>query len=395
MEQKMTSATSAPPVSKPCFQGAPRSPACTCGASIADGLNPAKRSAKRAFTLVELLVVIGIIVILIGILLPMVVKAMKQANRMRIASDLNAISASLNAYKADFGDYPRIIYQPVPPNYNGTGSGAAVLGKALLGLGDSVTNPFSATVPYVAGQIVSYSSIEYQAMQAVPLGNTPAEGSAYWAPIPLITAADGANGPGFSIRAGQGHVYGPYLPPDKFKTRGLAILDSFGNPILYYAANPAHPTITVQGAAANYGSKSSVGGVSNSYVGTAPGVTPGLAPATPTAPCQSLYNYSDNDTVALNAANGSTTDFIPAFPDICVMQAMLGDYNMNGYIDSTATTTETAATTAPFLLWSAGPDGVYGPLAPSAVTYFQSLPPAAIQKLVIKCDDVTNFNVGQ
>jgi len=379
----MTSATSAPPVHKPARLGfTPRS--------------------TSGFTLVELLVVIGIIVILIGLLLPMIVKAMRQGNRARIASDLNAISAALEAYKGDFGDYPRIIYlSPLPsPPYNGTGSGAALLGKALLGLGDSKTAQYSSSSTYTIGQIVSYNvsggTADFEATQSVPANTAPAEGSAYWAPIPMTTAGDGADGPGFRVRLTtppSGRVYGPYLAPDKFKTRGLAIVDSFGNPILYYAANPSHPVITVQGTAANFGSSSSAGGVSNSYVGTAPGVTPNQAPAAPTAPCQSLYDYSDNDTVALNTANNSTTDFIPAFPDISVMEAMLGDYNMDGYIDSTNNYTETAATTASFLLWSAGPDGQYGPVAPNAnaATYFKSLSPNAVKNLVTKCDDVTNF----
>ena len=159
---------------------------------------------------------------------------------------------ALEVYKQAFGDYPRINYQATPPNYNGIGSGASVLGKALLGLGDSVSKPYAAGNTYYPGQIVSYSggsgTFDYAALQPVPAGTAPAEpANAFWAPIPLITAADGADGPGFRVRGTQGTVYGPYLDADKFKTIGLAIVDSFGNPILYYPANPSKPVFTVDG----------------------------------------------------------------------------------------------------------------------------------------------------
>jgi prepilin-type N-terminal cleavage/methylation domain-containing protein len=393
----MTSATSAPSVNERSAQNAHLSPACTCGATLADDHTRRGRS-RRGFTLVELLVVIGIIVLLIGILLPMIARAMRQGNRARIASDLNAISAALDAYKADFGDYPRLIYTSAT-TYNGTGAGAALLGKSLMALGDSTSAAYNSSNTYTVGQIVLGSGsgtteLDYQATQAVPANNAPqlptAAGPNYWQPIALGTAADGADGPGFRIRGTQGRVYGPYLQADKFKTLGLAIVDNFGNPVLYYAANPGHPTITADGAAANYGNNSSNGGVSNSYVGTAPGVTPGASPATPGSPCQSLYNYSDNDTVSLNAGAG-TTAFVTSFPDISVMQAMLGDYSHVGYIAPG----ETAATTASFLLWSAGPDGTYGPVGANNVSSFLSLTPTAIKNLVIKSDDVTNFSFAQ
>jgi hypothetical protein len=111
-------------------------------------------------------------------------------------------------------------------------------------------------------------------------------------------------------------------------------------------------------------------------------------------PSLSFYNYSDNDTAALQSVDSNIPN---AFPDITVMEAMLGDYNMDGYIDSTNNYTENPATTASFLLWSAGPDGQYGPVAPNAnaATYFKSLSPNAVKNLVIKCDDVTNFTFAQ
>src|SRR5438045_609121 len=62
----------------------------------------------RGFTLIELLVVISIIIVLAGILLPAITKAWKKAARTAMANDLQAVASALEAYKQDFGDYPRV-----------------------------------------------------------------------------------------------------------------------------------------------------------------------------------------------------------------------------------------------------------------------------------------------
>ena len=301
-----------------------------------------RRLKGRGFTLIELLVVIGMIVLLATILLPMVNHAYSQATRASMAADLQVISQALEAYKGDFGDYPRVNRNPSGNPIDGPGQqvGQTVLGAAVL--------CWALVAPGPAGNG----------------GGSP-------------FGSDGADGPGFRIRGTIGPVKGPYLPPDRFVigvADGLGVVSAPGvlnkqvtnfddsqdvladrnrSPILYFPV--------MKGAVAT---RKPGGFVTTFYT---------LPVASTAAPPPSVFYFDDNHPYldvtnkAFNPAQGIPTNN-PGHGNPAnltrganeagwaVMSYRLGDSNHDGVIDNA----EVPVTTGPYLLWAAGPDTIFG-----------------------------------
>lgn len=76
------------------------------------------RHVHRGFSLVELLVVIGITVILFSIFVPYVMKVRETENRAKCAENLRMIAAGLQSYaRLNRGLLPRVIYDPLHNPY--------------------------------------------------------------------------------------------------------------------------------------------------------------------------------------------------------------------------------------------------------------------------------------
>ncbi|MEN6305862.1 MAG: type II secretion system protein [Armatimonadia bacterium] len=68
------------------------------------------RNAKKGFTLVELLVVIGIIAILMAILFPVFQTVREKARQAKCQANLHQIAVALKEFRADHGHYPPAPY---------------------------------------------------------------------------------------------------------------------------------------------------------------------------------------------------------------------------------------------------------------------------------------------
>jgi prepilin-type N-terminal cleavage/methylation domain-containing protein len=87
---------------------------------------PRTRRSRQAFTLVELLVVIGIIAVLIGILMPSLSKARQQATAVKCASNLRSVGQQIMMYA---NMYKGVLCPPGDANGNIPGTGEPDLKK--------------------------------------------------------------------------------------------------------------------------------------------------------------------------------------------------------------------------------------------------------------------------
>jgi prepilin-type N-terminal cleavage/methylation domain-containing protein len=275
-------------------------------------------AAARGFTLIEILVVMGIIVVLIALLAPMLSKTFRKGAELRSQADLNSISLALEAYRQDFGDIPRT---------SGPNTGAATLCKALIGPYGTASTvlPYDVSKSYKAGECVTSAGVSYVALQNP--GNVAPPDPLTWA---VFNPVDGADGPGFKVRTGAA-LSGPYMDPSKLKSQGSYLLDSYGHPILYFPARPGRVNVNQGTPLPMY--------VARYYKGDQPN------PA-------ALFNADDN--FEAYRRSGETNDHFA----LGRIQMMFGDYRDNGFIESAESET---AITLPYVLVSAGPDGVFGP----------------------------------
>src|SRR5687768_10633410 len=71
---------------------------------------PRRSPTRRAFTLVELLVVVGIIALLVALLMPALSKVRKHAFEVKCAANLRSIGQGLTMYTQQYGFYPGCLY---------------------------------------------------------------------------------------------------------------------------------------------------------------------------------------------------------------------------------------------------------------------------------------------
>ena len=86
---------------------------------------------KTGLTMMELLIVLGIIAILVGLLVPALTVVRQMARETKQKAQFATIEMALAAFKNDDGDYPPSDWTPVP--VTGDYCGSQKLAEALLG----------------------------------------------------------------------------------------------------------------------------------------------------------------------------------------------------------------------------------------------------------------------
>ena len=330
-----------------------------------------RRARRAGFTLIEIITVVVIITVLIAIALPALNAARKRAQVTQMASNLVSISTAIEVYKTDFRDYPR-------PDSNFTGF--ALLTKTMFSPGPSIGPILPQPLVGVTHQVGTVTSAgkfgdpEYREYVAFgipdPAGgfttNTIPPSPKQWAVFPV---SDGKDGAGFRARPG-GQPYNAYLQDSKFRVRGMAILDMWDNPILYFPARPSKPT-------------------PNPVGGPNAGEWP-LLPLTPADGDKAMYNAFHNISFFMRPGEDDVTNVTHLADARKRMEAVLvvpGDNDFDGVMETASPRNERAATDNKFLLWCAGPNGQFG------ATFNIAANPTADD--IRKVDDVTNFTTGQ
>lgn len=187
----------------------------------------AQRAGQRAaFTIVELLTVMSIIVILIGLLVPALNKVKQYATNVKQTAQLHSIDAAIELFSNEWGGYPPS--GALDPEGNGY-CGAMKLAEAIMGqdlLGFHANSEFRRTgmVNTPSGQVQVYTPTTLSARKGPYL--QPENANAYT--MEQIFGTDTGN----------------FLPTTRVLcdvyAKQMVSSEKTGMPILYYKANTAY-----------------------------------------------------------------------------------------------------------------------------------------------------------
>ena len=168
--------------------------------------HPLSRPRIRAFTLVELLVVLSILAVLIAMLMPAIGQAREVSKRIVCASNLRQIGVAFGSYLADTkGAYPTSGYANGTPHWSWDAALHRYLGGRLTTTQLSDAYGVSTTVVPGTKHPLQVMACPSDVVVRTPIGGMPANN--YWARTYVINGGTGfgVTGGGTFSKTGPGH----------------------------------------------------------------------------------------------------------------------------------------------------------------------------------------------
>lgn len=208
-----------------------------------------RSTARRAFTLVELLIVIAIIGILIGILIPALGGARDTARKSSTTALMTSVSTAINQFRAQNGRLPGHFSQSELAQSTES-SGLTQMENALLELAGGLDPDAAASENYVftvtiGGRMAVINTLKVGAKDGPGflnlgakfqstgsrVGNTPVEGGWIEGTSGLAPARPNAD------QIGTAEIF---TNQDKYQMPD--IIDSYGKPVMLWSKNESHGT---------------------------------------------------------------------------------------------------------------------------------------------------------
>ncbi|MHC4207460.1 MAG: type II secretion system protein [Planctomycetota bacterium] len=210
---------------------------------------------KTGLTIIELLIVLGIISILVGLLVPSLTAVRKKAREVKQKAQFATIELALAAFKNDDGDYPPSNWTPAP--FSGDYCGAQKLAEALLGwdlLGFHPKSAWRADGLDLGGGPMTYDPAQTRDNNPPPSGNgIPDTFDERKGPYLQLATTNAFRLGNVSIsKLGLFADTGPLAPDtfvlcDVFGSKKISMTDGTlvkaGSPILYFKADTTAKTI--------------------------------------------------------------------------------------------------------------------------------------------------------